>query len=265
MKRPTCGVLMGELLKVVLLLTAVGVSPGVMGDCGGTYLDAKGTITSPGYPNNYPMNQLCVYTIKASPDTRIKFWCEEMKLQESVGCTKDWLMVNGVYVCGKTKLRDVYGQGELKVEFRSDNKIKAPGFLCHYERVTGTDYEEQLTNTLTASSTTGLRYDAPCECAKVIQKNEWRGNFQSDLVITVPKATTSWSICLRFSQPISNLRVWIANPSTTTGRTVTLTNKSYNGNQAQGSILKIDFIVSYTGVKPAVTSLTFNGSPLCLQ
>ncbi|KAK3889363.1 hypothetical protein Pcinc_006633 [Petrolisthes cinctipes] len=120
------------------------------------------------------------------------------------------------------------------------------------------------------STVAGLRYHAKCgtgssQCAKVIQKNEWRGNFQSDLVITVPVATTSWSIVLTFSQPISNFRVWIANPSTTTGRTVTLTNKNYNGNQAQGSILKIDFIVSYTGVKPAVTSLTFNGSPLCLQ
>ncbi|KAK3892282.1 hypothetical protein Pcinc_003903 [Petrolisthes cinctipes] len=700
MKRPTCVVLMGELLKVVLLLTAVGVSPGVMGDCGGTYLDAMGNITSPGYTNNYPKNQLCVYTIKASPDARIKFWCEEMKLQKSVGCTKDWLMVNGVYVCGKTRLRDVYGQGELKVEFRSDKKIKAPGFLCHYERVTGTDYEattttnthqstttntEQLTTTLTASSTTtcnctlntkydydevlhksllfyeaqrsgdlptsqrvtwrrdsatddaldadtqqqmdleggyydagdyvkfgfpmagaatvlawgaieygeaytaagemtymleavkwatdyflkahvapnvfygqvgngqldhsywgrpedmtmsrpaykitqskpgsdlagetaaalaaaailfqqsdstysatclqhadnstvlltiteqntptpsptqpsttragagtgefswdektpgvmvlmsqfadaadkptyighleafcekmtkntkktpkgllyinvwgslryaanvafvclraadlgintveyrlfaekqihymlgdagrsyvvgfghnppqrphhgsssckdppascnwndfnyngpnpqvlygalvggpdendnyndvrsdyvsnevtcdynagfqstvaGLRYHAVCgtkppitttqpttggsQCAKVIQKNEWSGNFQADLVITVPVATTAWSIVLTFSQPISNFRVWLADPSTTTGTTVTLTNKNYNGNQAQGAILRIDFIVSYTGVKPAVTTLTFNSSPLCLQ
>ncbi|KAK4290658.1 hypothetical protein Pmani_036457 [Petrolisthes manimaculis] len=133
-----------------------------MGDCGGTHLDAKGNITSPGYPNKYPKNQLCVYTIKASPDARIKFWCEEMKLQKSVGCTKDWLKVNGVYVCGKTRLRDVYGLGELKVEFRSDKKVKATGFLCHYERVTGTEY---VATTTTATTTTYTRQStSTCNC-----------------------------------------------------------------------------------------------------
>lgn len=66
----TCGdgVQNGELrvVKLVLLtLVMVVVAPGVMGsDCGGTYLDAKGNITSPNYPNKYPKNQQCVYTIK---------------------------------------------------------------------------------------------------------------------------------------------------------------------------------------------------------
>lgn len=40
-----------------------------------------------------------------------------MVLQKSIGCTKDWLRVNGLYVCGKTKLRSKlgvrgYGRGE---------------------------------------------------------------------------------------------------------------------------------------------------------
>lgn len=30
--------------------------------------------------------------------------------------------------------------GEVKIEFRSDNKINKPGFLCYYERVTGTEF-----------------------------------------------------------------------------------------------------------------------------
>lgn len=59
---------MGELMAVRLVLVTLVVVvavPGVMGsDCGGTFLDANGNITSPNYPNNYPRNQNCVYIIK---------------------------------------------------------------------------------------------------------------------------------------------------------------------------------------------------------
>lgn len=34
---------------------------------------------------------------------------------------------------------DVYGMGEVKVEFKSDWKTNKPGFLCYYERVTVTE------------------------------------------------------------------------------------------------------------------------------
>lgn len=55
-----------RVVKLVLLtLVMVVVAPGVMGsDCGGTYLDATGNITSPNYPNHYSRNQHCVYIIK---------------------------------------------------------------------------------------------------------------------------------------------------------------------------------------------------------
>lgn len=61
------------------------------------------------------------------------------------------------------------------------------------------------------------------------------------------------------------LQVWTANPSTTTGTSLTLTNKSYNGYQDPGNTLTINFIASYSGSKPEISALTFNGTPRCLE
>ncbi|KAK3855692.1 hypothetical protein Pcinc_037924 [Petrolisthes cinctipes] len=156
MRGRTC-VLVGALTTVLL---TVGLPGGVLGNCGGTFLAENGTIKSPNYPKKYPNNKLCVYTIKASPDARIKFWCEKMNLEKSVGCTKDWLCVNGLYTCGKYKLKEVYGEGEVRVEFRSDASVKKkPGFLCFYVRVRGGEYVA----TTTSQPTTTMKQNSSAQ------------------------------------------------------------------------------------------------------
>ena len=40
--------------------------------CGGTFTDASGIITSPGYPNTYGDNESCIYTIDQPNGTFVK-------------------------------------------------------------------------------------------------------------------------------------------------------------------------------------------------
>lgn len=155
--KPCGGILAATLMVVVV----AALAPGVLA-CGGTYLEETGTIKSPNYPKKYPNNQHCVYIIKASADARLKFWCEKMNLEFSLGCVKDWLAVNGVYTCGKNKLKDIYGEGELRVEFSSDNKVnKRNGFVCKYQRVTGGPYiaTQRTTEACNPPLSTKYNYD----------------------------------------------------------------------------------------------------------
>lgn len=60
------------------------------------------------------------------------------------------------------------------------------------------------TSTTPQVTTTG---GTASNCSKVVQTNEWQGNFQANLIIPILDSTTSWSIVLTFSQPISNFQV----------------------------------------------------------
>ncbi|KAG7153472.1 Endoglucanase A-like 3 [Homarus americanus] len=111
--------------------------------CGGTFLAANGTLTSPNYPKGYPPNQSCVYKIMASSDARLKLSCDKIDLETSLGCTKDYLRVNDLYTCGENQLTDMYGEGKLTLEFVSDKSAEKSGFKCSYKRVTGSDYVGQ--------------------------------------------------------------------------------------------------------------------------
>ena len=39
------------------------------GSCGGEYFDSNGHMSSPSYPNNYPGNADCIYTLSQRTDT----------------------------------------------------------------------------------------------------------------------------------------------------------------------------------------------------
>lgn len=126
-----------------------------------------------------------------------------------------------------------------------------------------TDCAGSEATTATPEVTTGS--GGSTSCATIQQTNEWPGNFQANLIVQIPFDTQSWSITLTFSGEISQFQVWVADPSATPSNTITLTNKSYNGFQTAGNTLIIDFIATFSGEKPYVTSITFNGTPLCLN
>ena len=53
-----------------------------IGECGGSFTTPNGFLTSPSYPENYPSNAHCVYTISQPTDTVIVLTFHSMDIEE---------------------------------------------------------------------------------------------------------------------------------------------------------------------------------------
>ena len=82
-----------------------------IGECGGSFTTPKGLLTSPLYPNNYPDNADCVYTISLSKGNHILLTFQSMDIQdydtgyEDYGsCSSDYLEIRDVSSDGSSFL-----------------------------------------------------------------------------------------------------------------------------------------------------------------
>ena len=57
-----------------------------IGKCGGNFNSSSGILTSPSYPNKYPENADCVYTISQEMGSYIKLVAMAMELENDVDC-----------------------------------------------------------------------------------------------------------------------------------------------------------------------------------
>lgn len=72
-------------------------------DCsGGRYKSEFGEIASPGYPNSFPPNLDCIWTIQASQGNQMVLVIEEMNITQSEHCNEEYL-----------ELRDENAKGRL--------------------------------------------------------------------------------------------------------------------------------------------------------
>ena len=63
------------------------------GKCDGYYTTPNGTIESPSYPNNYPDNAGCVYTISQPTGTILVFNFHSMDIEQHSSCGYDYLEI----------------------------------------------------------------------------------------------------------------------------------------------------------------------------
>lgn len=62
-------------------------------ECGGELTGTYGSISSPGYPGNYPINRNCFWTISTSPGLLITFAFGTLSLEHHESCSYDYLEV----------------------------------------------------------------------------------------------------------------------------------------------------------------------------
>ncbi|KAF0028409.1 hypothetical protein F2P81_019496 [Scophthalmus maximus] len=117
--------------------------------CGGDLLMESGAFNSPNYPDAYPPNVECVWTIKSSPGNRLQLSFLIFHLQGDSGCHNDYLEIRegnstGSLVgrfCG-TSLPSNYTSviGHiLWVKFVSDSSISGAGFRATFSHLYGND------------------------------------------------------------------------------------------------------------------------------
>ncbi|XP_062435056.1 neuropilin-2 isoform X2 [Rhea pennata] len=120
-------------------------------DCSRNFTGSNGTIESPGFPDKYPHNLDCVFTIIAKPKTEILlhfliFDLEHDPLQAGEGdCKYDWLDIwDGIpqvgpligRYCGTKMPSDIRSTtGVLSLTFHTDLAVAKDGFSAHYDLV----------------------------------------------------------------------------------------------------------------------------------
>ena len=63
------------------------------GTCGGSFTTAQGHMSSPSYPNYYPANEDCIYTISQPADTVILLNFISMDIESHSTCYYDYLEI----------------------------------------------------------------------------------------------------------------------------------------------------------------------------
>lgn len=87
-------------------------------------------IFSPGYPNNYPSNSDCSWTITAPIGNRVTILCSVVQLPPEVnnGCPQDSLILNDLPYCNAKPIYASTGKGELVVKLKT--KTNTGKFHC---------------------------------------------------------------------------------------------------------------------------------------
>ena len=115
-----------------------------------TLTASYGTLASYNYPEPYPSDVLCIWTIKAPQYQVIKLTFKSFAVQASDKCDKDYLQVSSTKsnyyeklgtFCGSTTPAPVIGvRNEMYLKFRSDWASGASGFVATYEAINDSKY-----------------------------------------------------------------------------------------------------------------------------
>ncbi|ENN74285.1 hypothetical protein YQE_09257, partial [Dendroctonus ponderosae] len=106
--------------------------------CGGNYFTSAGVIKSPGYPESYPTNKECIWTITVPPGSQIMLKFKSFDLEAYSSCRYDYLEVRnggssaapliGRY-CGETFPEEIPSHtNKLFLKFESDMSKTSRGF-----------------------------------------------------------------------------------------------------------------------------------------
>ncbi|XP_068942361.1 cubilin [Petaurus breviceps papuanus] len=117
--------------------------------CGGTFHMVEGVFNSPRYPDIYPPNVECIWNIPSSPGNQLQLSFITFQLEESEGCTKDYLEIregnatghlDGRY-CGHSLSFNHTSIVEhvLWIRFVSDGSGGGMGFQATFAHIFGND------------------------------------------------------------------------------------------------------------------------------
>uniref|UniRef100_A0A8C9T046 Metalloendopeptidase n=1 Tax=Scleropages formosus TaxID=113540 RepID=A0A8C9T046_SCLFO len=110
--------------------------------CGGFLTKLNGSITSPGWPREYPPNKNCVWQLVAPPQYRITLQFDIFETEGNDVCKYDYVEVrsglsadsklHGKY-CGSERPESITSQyNNMRIEFKSDNTVSKKGFKAQF-------------------------------------------------------------------------------------------------------------------------------------
>ncbi|KAG8574151.1 hypothetical protein GDO81_009072 [Engystomops pustulosus] len=110
--------------------------------CGGFLTKLNGTISSPGYPKEYPPNKNCVWQLVAPTQFRITLTFQHFETEGNDVCKYDYVEVRSGLTSDSKLLGKFCGQelppvissqyNNMRIEFKSDNTVSKKGFKATY-------------------------------------------------------------------------------------------------------------------------------------
>uniref|UniRef100_A0A8D0G7N5 Metalloendopeptidase n=1 Tax=Sphenodon punctatus TaxID=8508 RepID=A0A8D0G7N5_SPHPU len=110
--------------------------------CGGFITRLNGSITSPGWPKEYPPNKNCIWQLVAPTQYRISLQFDLFETEGNDVCKYDFVEVRSVLTadsklhgkfCGAEKPDVITSQyNNMRIEFKSDNTVSKKGFKAHF-------------------------------------------------------------------------------------------------------------------------------------
>ncbi|CAG01622.1 unnamed protein product, partial [Tetraodon nigroviridis] len=110
--------------------------------CGGFITKLNGSITSPGWPREYPPNKNCIWQLVAPTQYRITLLFDVFETEGNDVCKYDYVEVrsglsadsklHGKF-CGAEKPETITSQyNNMRIEFKSDNTVSKKGFKAQF-------------------------------------------------------------------------------------------------------------------------------------
>uniref|UniRef100_A0AAR2LKU6 Metalloendopeptidase n=1 Tax=Pygocentrus nattereri TaxID=42514 RepID=A0AAR2LKU6_PYGNA len=110
--------------------------------CGGFITKLNGSITSPGWPREYPPNKNCIWQLVAPTQYRITLLFDVFETEGNDVCKYDFVEIrsglsadsrlHGKY-CGAEKPEAITSQyNNMRIEFKSDNTVSKKGFKAQF-------------------------------------------------------------------------------------------------------------------------------------
>uniref|UniRef100_A0A1A8E6T5 Metalloendopeptidase n=1 Tax=Nothobranchius kadleci TaxID=1051664 RepID=A0A1A8E6T5_NOTKA len=110
--------------------------------CGGFIASLNGSLTTPGWPNEYPHNKNCVWQLVAPAQYRITLVFDGFETEGNDVCKYDYVEVRSGLssdsklqgkFCGSEKPDVITSlQNNMRIEFKSDNTVSKKGFKAHF-------------------------------------------------------------------------------------------------------------------------------------
>ncbi|XP_069800553.1 bone morphogenetic protein 1 [Dendropsophus ebraccatus] len=110
--------------------------------CGGFLTKLNGTISSPGFPKEYPPNKNCVWQLVAPTQFRITLTFQHFETEGNDVCKYDYVEVRSGLTSDSKLLGKFCGQelppvissqyNNMRIEFKSDNTVSKKGFKATY-------------------------------------------------------------------------------------------------------------------------------------
>ena len=107
--------------------------------CGGVFTGLSGTITSPGYPNNYPNSAICGYDIHVPRNMRIHLefdvfylgsCCDKLQIQQMISGTN--YIVAELTGSAATQRNFTSAENRFTLYFTTDYSGTSRGFRANY-------------------------------------------------------------------------------------------------------------------------------------